>query len=345
MTVSTTHVKNDFTGDGVTTVFNFTFQIQKVTDLFVQKAGVTQATNLYTVAINADQENSPGGTVTMTSAPANGVILTVQRSTPLTQSVGFSLESQLNAKSLEQIIDKLTLLLQEAKASTQGQTGPQGPQGPQGVAGSMTGPGSATDGALAVFNGTSGSVLKAGPAPGSDGNILKVVAGAWASAAAAASIPSGTVAFWPFDPATVPIPTGWAICNGSSVTINGVSRTTPDSRGKYLLCASTAAMDSGSSGYTGSTVRPGTVSGVKNHAHGQGGVVTIGATVSGGTVTLTNAGGFASGFAGSAALPAAYALSMNAHAHSASISGNTQSSNDTDRPIECALLMIIKVDE
>ncbi|MBX9687749.1 MAG: hypothetical protein K2X27_13670 [Candidatus Obscuribacterales bacterium] len=341
MTVSTTHVKNDFTGDGANTVFNFTFQIQKKDHLTLSLGGVTQATNLYSVVINSDQEAAPGGTVTTNSAPANGVAVSVARATPLTQDVGFNLESLLNTGGLEQVLDKLTMLLQEAKASTQGQTGPQGPQGPQGAAGSMTGPGSSTDGAVALFNGTGGNLLKDGPAPANNGDIMKVVGGAWTAAAAAASIPSGTIVLWDTNMASVP--TGWAAMDGQTVTINGVSKVTLDTRGKYVLAAAQA--DSGSTGYTGSTVRPGTVSGVKNHSHGQGGTVSVNYATSSGTVNISQSGTFNAGFQVAAALPATYSLSMSPHNHAASISGNTQSTADSDRPIECAFLLIIKVDE
>lgn len=56
--------------------------------------------------------------------------------------------------------------------------------------GTVQGIASSTDGALVLFNGTTGNVIKLGPAPGANGNILQSNGTVWASVAAPAAGPS-----------------------------------------------------------------------------------------------------------------------------------------------------------
>ena len=342
MTVSTTHVENTFTGNGATTAFAFTFHTLDTTHIEVLVNDVVQSTNDYAVSLYSDQEANPGGLITFDTAPAAAAEITIKRVTPLTQDVNFPLNARLNTGQLEGVFDKLTLQLQEAKARTQGEQGEQGPTGPQGAPGAVAGPVSSTNNALALWNGTGGNTLKNGPAPASNGDILQVVGGLWAATAAVADIPSGAMLLWDTNAAAVP--TGWDLCDGRTVTVNGSPYVTTDTRGKYLMAA--AAEDTGSSGYTGSTVRPGVISGQKTHQHANGGGVTIDTAYATGTVTISNLGityGAAAGFNPAAA--GTYNLSINGHAHTGSLSGNTGASVDSARPIEAAFLLIIKVDE
>lgn len=340
MTVTTTHTENTFTPNGSQTVFSFTFTVIDATHIEVSIDGVVKSPSLYTVTL---AQSRIGGTVTFATAPT-GTTGKIKRVTPKTQLMSLLQEAKLDSEALELAVDKLVLIMQEVAVGVTGPPGPQGPQGPPGQNGQMTGPASSTDGAIVIWNGTSGTTVKNGPAPTPNGSILKVVNGAWAASAASAAIPSGLVALWPFDPAVVAIPTGWALCNGQTVMINGVPRATPDSRGKYLLCA--AVDDTDSSGYTGSTVRPGQIAGTKTHQHGQGGTISIGATFVTGSVTVSPEGFLVNG--GTQAQVGAdgtYSINTNAHNHSASISGNTQDNTESTRPIEVGLLLIIKVDE
>lgn len=113
MTVATTHAENKFTGDGVQTVFTFTFQVVKTApNLVVLKSNVVQV-GTYTTAINADQEASPGGTVTFSVAPANGAEVIVRRVNPQTQSTDFPLEAKLSTASVEAALDKAYMCVQE----------------------------------------------------------------------------------------------------------------------------------------------------------------------------------------------------------------------------------------
>lgn len=327
MTVGTTHISNAFTPNGVQADFTFSFRILATTDLEVKVNSVIQSASLYSVILNS---SGVGGTVSFLVAPAaNAGTNTITRVTPKLQAADFGLVSKLNTDELEGVLDRLMLIIQELSV---GVVGPQGPQGPQGTPGSVTGPGSSTNNALALWNGTGGNVIKDGPAPTPNGNFLKVVSGAWVSATPpSALVPSGTCALWPFLVGTVPIPTGWAECKGQSVTINGATRTAPDARGKYLLCA--AEDDTGSSGYTGSTVRPGQIAGTLTHQHTQQGTFTSNNKSPGGTVAVQSGSGVT-----------VVNGNMN-HNHDVTISGNTAASTEASRPVEVALTLIIKVDE
>ncbi|MBS2008249.1 MAG: hypothetical protein JST01_14470 [Cyanobacteria bacterium SZAS TMP-1] len=338
MTVSTTHVKNSYVGDGSQTSFGMTFQMLKPEWLAVEVNGSAIITG-FTVSMNPDQKLAPGGTLVFSIAPSLGADVEITRSTPITQPAEFTSEQKINTLNLEFYLDKLTMIAQESAASTQGPAGPTGPQGPKGDAGSLTGPVSSTNGAIAVFNGTGGNLVKNGPAPANNGDTIKVVGGVWTAVSAAGTFPSGSIILW--DTNMAAIPAGWAAMDGSNVVINGVTKTTVDTRGKYVLAA--AVSDSGSSGYTGSTVRPGTTAGVKTHQHAQGGTVTVNGASATGTISST-AQGSSSGVLTNMRYGTA-SFNPTPHAHSATIAGNTQSSAEDQRPIETALLLVIKVDE
>lgn len=338
MTVGTTHISNAFTPNGSQTDFNFTFRILNITDLEVSIDDVIQSSSLYAVILN---DSGVGGTVSFLVAPT-GTAGEILRVTPKLQSADFGLVSKLNTDELEGVLDRLMLIIQELSV---GVVGPQGPQGIPGDPGDVTGPVSSTNNALALWDGTGGNVLKDGPAPTPNGNFLKVVGGVWTSSTPpSAVVPSGACMLWPFDPAVVAIPTGWVECKGQSVTINTVSRTAPDPRGKYLLCGTTD--DAGSSGYTGSTVRPGTIAGTLTHQHTQQGTVTSANKASGGNVNVSNLNA-ANPPVGGGNVGAAnnYSVTGTSHNHDVTLSGNTAASTEASRAIEVALILIIKVDE
>lgn len=332
MTVSTTHIENNFTGDGSTTVFNFTFQVQSAAHVQVKKGGVLQVTG-FTVSINQNQETNPGGKVTFVVAPTNGQAVNARRATTLTQDVDFPLESKLNTKNVERVLDKLTMLLQEASANTKGEQGEQGVPGVQGPPGEVDGPTTSTNNALAVWNGTGGNALKNGPSPTNNGDTIVASGGQWvATAAAGSSVPSGAQILWDTDLAA--IPSGWEPCDGRTVTINGVSKVTKDTRGKYLLAA--AEDDTGSIGYTGVTVRPGVISGTKTHSHAFSAGFTTNASAPGSNTSINNGSSVLIGVKSNASL---------SHQHTGSVSGNTSANNELARPLGISFLVIVKVDE
>lgn len=109
-----------FIGNGVATAFPFTFKVFDPTDLLVVRADTSSGleTTLvlnsdYTVTLNADQDNNPGGTVTLGLPLATGLTLIVSsdieqlQETELTNLGGFFPEVITAA------LDKLTILVQQ----------------------------------------------------------------------------------------------------------------------------------------------------------------------------------------------------------------------------------------
>src|SRR3990172_2630066 len=124
MTVSTTTRKaGPYVGDGVVTSFAFAFKVFADTDLYVVRtdaAGIEAVkvlTTDYTVALNADQNTNPGGTVTY---PVSGSPLPATDTLTLTSAVPETQTTQLpgggawNPATVEKRLDWLTILVQQA---------------------------------------------------------------------------------------------------------------------------------------------------------------------------------------------------------------------------------------
>ena len=115
MTVSSTTVKNSFSGDGSTTQFTYTFPINTTAELKVIERSSLGAETVKT--LNSDytvvDNGSSGGTVTFTSAPASGASIVLLRDTNLTQDTDYVANDPFPAESHETALDKLTLQQQE----------------------------------------------------------------------------------------------------------------------------------------------------------------------------------------------------------------------------------------
>ena len=120
MTVSSTILRNDYTGNGSQTVFPFTFQVLQEGSSYSIKVVVTdtdgiEATKVfntdYTVTLNADGT----GSVTFTTAPILDHKVTLLSDISKTQETDYiSLGSdKFPADSHEKALDKLTLITQE----------------------------------------------------------------------------------------------------------------------------------------------------------------------------------------------------------------------------------------
>ena len=107
----TTKVQN--TGNGVTTVFPYTFPILAATELEVtltSTAGIDALRTLNTHYTVSGVLNEAGGSVTMFIAPAAGELLTVRRSMVFKQTTDLPTQSGFNAAVLEQALDRVTML-------------------------------------------------------------------------------------------------------------------------------------------------------------------------------------------------------------------------------------------
>lgn len=117
MTVSTVVDHNDYTGNGVTTSFPYTFRIFKKTDLTVSVVDLSEnITKLvldtdYTVT-NAGSYN--GGNVVLTAPLATGWQISIARELEPTQETDLRNQGKFFAEVHEDAFDKLTMLIQRA---------------------------------------------------------------------------------------------------------------------------------------------------------------------------------------------------------------------------------------
>ena len=87
MTISTTTIKNSYSGNGSTTTFNYTFKItdQDDIDVIIRSSSGTETTKTITTHYTVTGVgNSSGGTIVFTSGniPASGETVLLRRSTP-----------------------------------------------------------------------------------------------------------------------------------------------------------------------------------------------------------------------------------------------------------------------
>ena len=118
MTISTTTIKNSYSGDGSTTQFNYTFKITDQDDIEViirSSTGtetVKTITTHYTVAGVGDAN---GGSITFTSGniPASTETVILRRDTPQTQTMDLIDNDPMSADTIEDAHDKAIAISQE----------------------------------------------------------------------------------------------------------------------------------------------------------------------------------------------------------------------------------------
>ena len=123
---SSTRKAGPFTGDGASTVFAFSFKVFSASDLYVVKAVastsaetvLTLATD-YTVSLNSDQDNSPGGTVTLASVLASGYTLTLTSSVGYLQPTDLTNQGGFYPRVINSALDRLTILTQQLNEQVQ----------------------------------------------------------------------------------------------------------------------------------------------------------------------------------------------------------------------------------
>lgn len=119
MTVSTTiRSAGPFIGNGVTTAFPFNFTVFEADDILAVSnlAGVETILTLttdYTVTLNPDQDNTPGGTVTLNAPLAVGRKLALTTAIAALQDVAVTNNGGFFAEVFNRVFDKLTVLIQQ----------------------------------------------------------------------------------------------------------------------------------------------------------------------------------------------------------------------------------------
>lgn len=148
MTVNNTNNIATFLGDGVTTLFTFSFvavDTQFLTLVYTNAGGAqsTIPSDQYTVTINAPVSGQlwgVGGTIRypLSGSPiASGTSLTLTRTLSLTQTMALSNQASYGqyASAVERALDLIVMQQQQVHPVA----GPPGPPGPQGPSGSGTG--------------------------------------------------------------------------------------------------------------------------------------------------------------------------------------------------------------
>ena len=120
MTISSTTVKNSYSGDGSTDTFNYTFKIFANSDLqvIIRDASATETvktiTTHYTVT---GAGNANGGTVVFTSGniPASTETVVLRRAVPQTQAIDYIANDPFPAESHEEGLDRAMITLQQVQ--------------------------------------------------------------------------------------------------------------------------------------------------------------------------------------------------------------------------------------
>lgn len=108
-------------GDGSTKTYAFAFKVfDSSTDITIYEATgeaseKMMSSDLYTVTLNEDQENYPGGSVTFTNAPAADLKFRIVSSIPYLQKTHLMNLGSFSPKTLNEVFDKLCALIQQVR--------------------------------------------------------------------------------------------------------------------------------------------------------------------------------------------------------------------------------------
>jgi len=111
MTVVVQTPFNQHTGNGVTTLFGFTFQLLAAGDLEVSLDGVVQPSGFTISGLGVQA----GGSVTFAVAPASGVVVDIRRRIPLARSTDYQLNGDLPSDQIDLDFDRLWQAKQDAE--------------------------------------------------------------------------------------------------------------------------------------------------------------------------------------------------------------------------------------
>ena len=121
MTVSSTTVKNSYSGNGSTTQFAYGYKIFADTDLQViirvNSTGVETVKTLTTHYTVSGAGDASGGNVTFTSGntPASGQTVVIIREVPQTQAIDYIANDPFPAESHEEGLDRGTMTTQQVQ--------------------------------------------------------------------------------------------------------------------------------------------------------------------------------------------------------------------------------------
>lgn len=108
-------------GNGASVEFPFGFKVFNAqTDISVFRAESEDSfleeqvsRSAYSVTLNSDQENNPGGVVVFTKAPASGTVFVIRSSIPNLQGTSLTNHDRFLPEVLNEVHDKLTAMVQQ----------------------------------------------------------------------------------------------------------------------------------------------------------------------------------------------------------------------------------------
>lgn len=225
MSVTNLEVVDAETGNGVKVAFDFAFKIFSENDLLVYKETATDVFTAQTIIAEPDPGDlvvantcwvsfdsaAETGTVTYSEAPASGKRAVILRSTALTQGSVLPRETAMPEETLERMVDRLTLIVQElSERLDRAVVSAQLPPNPDPVT-----LGSPTDGYVlqwqdngngtwTIVGGAASAADSAAAALAAEASAAAAEASATAAAATAATLASsGLLAARPAAPATL----------------------------------------------------------------------------------------------------------------------------------------------
>ena len=118
MTISSTTVKNSYSGDGSTTTFTYTFKIFQDSDIqvIIRSANGTETIKTLTTHYTVTGAGvSSGGTVVFTSGniPTSTQTVVLRRNIPQTQAIDYIANDPFPAESHEEGLDRATMAIQQ----------------------------------------------------------------------------------------------------------------------------------------------------------------------------------------------------------------------------------------
>jgi len=118
MTISSTTVKNSYSGDGSTTTFTYTFKIFQDSDIqvIIRSANGTETIKTITTHYTVTGAGvSTGGTVVFTSGniPTSTQTVVLRRNIPQTQAIDYIANDPFPAESHEEGLDRATMAIQQ----------------------------------------------------------------------------------------------------------------------------------------------------------------------------------------------------------------------------------------
>jgi len=110
-----------YLGNGISKNFTFDFRVFAQTEISVKKTSATGVITIlvygtdYTVVLNANQNNNPGGSITTTIAPVTGESLVIISQVPYTQLTTLTTQGNFDPVVLNDTHDKSTILAQQLR--------------------------------------------------------------------------------------------------------------------------------------------------------------------------------------------------------------------------------------